>query len=148
MNANLLALGLFATLGIAGPARAQSVHLSYGKQTQRGGFSLSLSAPLAGACAPARVWVPGHVREEQRRVWVEGTEHRQWVPPAYATRFDECGRPYSVLAREGYWSTVRDPGHFELRTVSVWVDGYWTTAPGLGAPRGRFDGYRYDGRHR
>jgi hypothetical protein len=73
------------------------------------------------------VWVPGHYETADQRVWVEGGERREWIPARYETRHDECGRPYSVLVRQGYWRTERAPGHFEVRPVTVWVDGYWRT---------------------
>ena len=147
----LLALGLFVTLGAAGTARAQSVNLSFDKQTRHGAFSIGLSAPLTSECRPAprRVWVPGHFQEVERKVWVEGVERRVWVEPVYATRYDDCGRPVSVLVRQGFWDTVCDPGHFETRVVRVWVDGFWKTevasygAPSLDVRYSRYDDRRH-----
>jgi hypothetical protein len=158
----LAALAL-VSLGAVGAAEAQSVHLSYGIESSHGALTVALGAPRT---VPRQVWVPGRYEELERRVWVEGGERTEWVPARYETRLDECGRPTSVLVRAGHWQTVRDAGHFELRTVRVWVEGFWRTElvacevePSYRSHRAttysgrpavhhgaRFDGFRYDGR--
>lgn len=167
-----LASLVLASLGAVGAAEAQGVHLSYGLETSHGALTVALGAPRA---VPRQVWVPGRYEEVEQRVWVEGGERTEWVAPRYETRFDECGRPTSVLVRAGYWNTVRDPGHFELRRVRVWVEGFWRTELVACEPEpvldvryarhddhgrhgrsyssrpaarygSRFDGVRYDGR--
>jgi hypothetical protein len=80
----------------------------------------------------SRVWVPGRYETVNERVWVEGPVQRVWVEPVYEWRLGSCGFRY-VCAREGYWRSVRLPGHYENRCVRVWHPGYW-------APRGF--GYR------
>lgn len=161
-KAKLAGLAL-VSLGAVGAAEAQSVHLSYGIETSHGALTVALGAPRA---VPRQVWVPGRYEEVERRVWVEGGERTEWVPARYETRLDEWGRPTSVLVRAGHWQAVRDAGHFELRTVRVWVEGFWRTElvacggePSNRSRRAatysarpavqygaRFDGFRYDGR--
>jgi hypothetical protein len=128
----------------AGAADAQGLHLSFGKHTRHGDFGISFSVPTGYAAErrpePRRVWVPGRYETVERRVWVEGGERREWVPARYETRYDECGRPYSVLVRQGFWKTECEPGHFEPRPVTVWVDGYWRVEPAVYVSP-RFDAY-------
>jgi hypothetical protein len=140
-NAKLLSLGLVLMLGSAAPAKAQGLALSFGKHTGHGAFGISLSVPLgAYRPQPRRVWVPGRYETVEQRVWVEGGERREWIPARYETRHDECGRPTSVLVRQGYWKTECDRGHFELRSVQVWVEGYWRVEPAIHGSQ-RYGGY-------
>jgi hypothetical protein len=141
-NAKLLSLGLVLMLGSAVPARAQGLALSFGDHSGHGAFGLSFSVPLGAAYRPEprRVWVPGRYETVEQRVWVEGGERREWIPARYETRYDECGRPTSVLVRQGHWKTECDPGHFELRAVRVWVEGYWRVEPAIHAAP-RYGGY-------
>lgn len=71
-------------------------------------------------------WVPGHyvTRTETVLVRPERCE-RVWVEPLYDTRYDDCGRPYRVLVRDGYWREVTVPARYETRHVEVWVPGRW-----------------------
>lgn len=146
-NAKLLSLGLVLMLASAATAGAQGLELSFGKRSGHGAFGISFTVPFEAAyhradlrSEPRRVWVPGRYETVEQRVWVEGGERREWIPARYETRYDECGRPTSVLVRQGYWKTTCTPGHFELRTVQAWVDGYWRVEPAIyAAPR--FGGY-------
>ena len=76
-------------------------------------------------CAPVRVWVPGHFEVLKQTVWVPGSSRQVWIAPAYATRFDACGRAYQVCSRPGHWRTITEPGRYETRRVRAWIDGYW-----------------------
>lgn len=144
-NAKLLSLGLFLMLGAAAPAKAQGLALSFGKHSGHGAFGISFAVPAAAAYRPEprRVWVPGRYETVEQRVWVEGGELREWVPARYETRYDEWGRPTSVLVRQGYWKIGCDAGHFEVRAVRTWVDGYWRVEPVIhAAPSyGGYSGY-------
>ena len=51
----------------------------------------------------------------QRKVWVPATERQVWVEPIVAKRYDACGRAYLVEVSPGYWRTVVEPGHWEVR---------------------------------
>ena len=134
-QAKALSFGLLVLLCTTRAAEAQGLHLSFGKHARHGDFGIWFSVPTryAADCRPESrpVWVPGRYETIDQRVWVEGGECRQWVPARYETRHDECGRPYSVLVRQGYWKTECEPGHFELRAVTVWVDGYWRAEPAV-----------------
>lgn len=88
-------------------------------------YGTSVYGPALRAFRPAAVWVPAHQTEVTRRVWVPGRTRREWVPPLYQTRFDSCGRPYTVCVRAGHWRTVCEPGHYENRVERVWVPGRW-----------------------
>jgi hypothetical protein len=149
MNAKLLSLVLLATLATGGAARAQGLQISFGEHGGHRAFGVGLWLP-APRPEPRRVWVPGHYETAEQRVWVAGGERREWIPPRYETRYDECGRPYSVLVRQGAWKVERANGHFEVRPVTVWVEGYWRTDavacasdPGLGAWYRGYDRDRY-----
>jgi hypothetical protein len=145
-NAKRLSLGLVLMLAPAAPAVAQGLELSFGKHSGHGAFGISFSVPFEAAyrpdvrAEPRRMWVPGRYETVEQHVWVEGGERREWIPARYETRHDECGRPTSVLVRQGYWKTASEPGHFERRAVQVWVDGYWRVEPAIyAAPR--YGGY-------
>ena len=89
----------------------------------------SLSAhhacPPPPACPPRSVWVPGHHESRCEKVWVAGCEQRVWVEPAFEWRHPSCGTSFSFGFGGGHWKTVCTPGHYEMRTVQVWVPGQW-----------------------
>jgi len=85
--------------------------------------------PGLGRLSRATVWIPGHEQQVIRQVWVEGARRLEWIPAVMATRFDPCGRPYTVIARAGHWRTVCEPGHYETQVERVWVPGRWRLAP-------------------
>ena len=53
----------------------------------------------------------GHV-VRSRSVYVPGYYENRWIEPVYATRYDDCGVPYRVLVREGYYDRFWVPGHY------------------------------------
>ncbi|MBI5364029.1 MAG: hypothetical protein HZA53_12670 [Planctomycetes bacterium] len=125
-----------AALLLAPHADAQGLSITLGKKTKHGGIALSYStghastghaycAPPPAYCPPPRVWSPGHFETRCQQVFVPGVEQQVWVPPAYEWRYDACGRAYQVCVQGGYYRTVCTPGHYETRTVQVWVDGCW-----------------------
>jgi hypothetical protein len=123
-----LLAALLAFAATAGTAEAQRLSPGYDHGPRRAGVSLSFGNPYFSRSrhrAPRRVWVPGHMERVQRRVWVEGGYRREWVAPVYDTRLVSCGRVETLLVRQGHWTLVEQPGHFETRQVEVWVDGYW-----------------------
>jgi hypothetical protein len=75
------------------------------------------------------VWIPGHEEQVTRSVWIPGRMRREWVPARIETRFDSCGRPFTVCVQPAHWRTVCDPGHFETVVETVWVPGRWQRAP-------------------
>ena len=75
------------------------------------------------------VWIPGHEEHVARQVWVPGRTRQEWVPAQIETRFDWCGRPFTVCVRPGHWRTVCEPGRYETRYETIWVPGHWQTAP-------------------
>jgi hypothetical protein len=78
-----------------------------------------------GAPRSRRVWIPGHYEVVQRKTWVPGATRQVWVPPVYETRYDWCGRAYTVLVSAGYHRTIQDPGHWEYRNVQVWQEPHF-----------------------
>jgi len=74
-------------------------------------------------CPPTRVWVEGHYRTDYRKVLVKACQENRWVSARYETRYDECGKAYSVLVQDGYWTLVNIPAHYENRPVKSWVPG-------------------------
>ena len=59
-------------------------------------------------------------RYRVERVWVPGPVRRVYVPPRYEYRFDFFRwRRVRVCVREGYYETVRDPGHWEQRRIRL-----------------------------
>jgi hypothetical protein len=74
-------------------------------------------------CPPWRVLVPAHFERVAYQVFVRARIEKVWVPPAYETRHDFCGRPYQVLVRKGYFKTIRRPAHYETRTRKEWIAG-------------------------
>lgn len=75
----------------------------------------------------ARAWIPGHFETRCQRVWVAGCSRQVWMPARYEWRYDSCGSMYRVCISVGRWSTVTDPGRYELRESRVWVAGCWST---------------------
>jgi hypothetical protein len=74
---------------------------------------------------PRRVYVPGHYETVEHQVWIPATRQRVWCEPVYETRYDSCGRAYTVLVRNGGYEWVTTPGHYEIQTARVWVTGRW-----------------------
>lgn len=75
--------------------------------------------------APQRVWIPGHYETRQREVVISGGTERRYVPARVETRYDSCGRRFTVQVSTGHWEWVRLPDRIELRHERVWVEGYW-----------------------
>lgn len=127
-----LALSFTAAALLSAPyAEAQGFSISLGKKTKHGGIALAYStgfprcAPPPVHCPPPRVWVPGHYETRCEQVFVPGTQQQVWVPAVFEWRYDSCGRAYQVCVQAGHYRTVCSPGHYESRTVQVWVDGSW-----------------------
>jgi hypothetical protein len=106
---------------VPGPATARTSVLARGP-SHRG---LPERYPAMRKAVPLTVWVPGHEVERTRRVWVPGRTRQEWVAPRLATRYDACGRPYTVCLRAGHWRTICEPGHYETRVERVRIPGRW-----------------------
>jgi len=113
-------------------AHAQRASLTLGRATQYGAFGLTIGAPLGRPsytrCEPRRTWVAGHYETRCESVWVAGCTHDVWTPAQFEWRWDPCGRAYRVCLRAGSWRAVSDPGHYESRSVQVWIAGAWRCA--------------------
>jgi hypothetical protein len=70
---------------------------------------------------------------------------RQWVNPVFVTKYDSVGRPYNDKVADGYYREVVVPARYEVRTVRVWVPGYYY-GPVYSAPA-LVGGAFYSGRH-
>lgn len=138
---NLLALSALV-LGLSVPAAAQrhvsirtglsvgarfgnvSVHLGRDRYGSHAGFGYVSSRRHSSS----RVWIPGCYRTAYERVWIPTAKKKTWIEPIYETRYDECGRAYQVLVREGCWRWIEVPGHYEDRPVKRYVPGRWEYA--------------------
>jgi hypothetical protein len=129
--AKLAPAWLLAALALAAPAAAQRLSVSIGAQTRYGALGVTLGAPVCHAPRPApRVWIPGRYELVCERVYVPGETRKVWVPPVYRDRYEltyagGVRRRVSVLVSPGYWRTETSPGHYETRSVRVWVPGHW-----------------------
>jgi hypothetical protein len=133
-------------LALAPAALGDSLGVSYAKHGKHGGVSIHWSSgfpacpPPAAHCPPPsyapkpcpppwypapKVWVPGHYEQRCEQVWVPGCTQKVWVEPVYELRYDSCGRAFRFCVAGGHWKTVGAPGHYETRTVSVWVPDCW-----------------------
>lgn len=61
----------------------------------------------------------------REKVWVEGYTERVWVQAVYETRYDSCGRAYTVCVQPARWESVCVPGRYEWRERRVWVSSGW-----------------------
>jgi len=56
-----------------------------------------------------------------------GYYRQEWCPPVYETRYDACGRPYTVLASAGHynqvWVSTSPPVVHTYRTNSIVIGG-------------------------
>jgi hypothetical protein len=75
--------------------------------------------------APQRVWVPGHYETRQREVVIRDGTDRRYVPARFETRYDSCGRRFSVQVSTGHWELVRLPDRVVIRNERVWVPAHW-----------------------
>jgi hypothetical protein len=122
---------LLSTVLFSSPATAQRLSVTIGAQGRYGALGVTLGAPACHAPRPApRIWIPGRHETSCERVWVPSQVHRVWVPPVYRDHYESgcvggAKRRVSVLVSQGYWRTVRNPGHYETRSVQVWVPGHW-----------------------
>ena len=147
LNRPLLAIALVAACagGLAPEAAAQRRDIAFSSNGRRavtvnlrlGDVNLSYSSRgrahrPAPRCEPAprRVFVPGRWVVETRQVWVEGRTRQVWFEAVYETRYDSCGRRYTVCVRPARYETVCEPGHYESRTVEVWQPGSWRVVHG------------------
>ena len=74
---------------------------------------------------PTRVYVKGHYETVQHKVWIPAAKQSVWYEPIYETRYDSCGRAYSVLVQAGHSAWVTTPGHYEYQPQRVWITGRW-----------------------
>jgi hypothetical protein len=146
MKSLSLVLGALALAALSAPSSAQravgvqvgfaplSGHVSAGLQLSFGAGphrSYSRSARRASRPsyapprAPRKIWVPGRYELVERSVWVPGATRQELVPACYETRYDFCGRPYTVMVRAAYYRTVQDPGCWQQRSERVWVAAHW-----------------------
>lgn len=132
------ALVALLSLGSTGAASAQGFFgISFEKHRKGKRFGLSIGLPVGRPHARhhrhddgCRRWVPGGYECVEEKVWVEGTRERVWVPPVYRTVHSPCGEVRRVLVRQGYYETVRRPGHYETVTRRVRRPGRWEYACG------------------
>lgn len=125
MNLKTLLLATAAAAALLAPAaKAQVFSFGIGKPGKFAAY-VNFGHPQP----PPRAWVPGHYETVKQQVWVPGCSHREYVQPCWETRYDCWHRPYTVMVRPGYWKTIQDPGHYELRAVQVWIGGHWQTCP-------------------
>ena len=75
------------------------------------------------ACAPHRVWIPGHYERRCERVWIPGVTRQVWVEPEFQCITDAWGHTHRIEVRRGYFRTVCEPGRWEDRERYVWVEG-------------------------
>jgi hypothetical protein len=133
----LPALALAAAI-LAPTAAAGDYGVSIWKHSSKGSFGLSWSEGKKhhgfkkhggyyakhAVCAP-KVWVPAHTGLVAKKVWVPGATEQVWVAPVYETRYDHCGKPYTVLVCAGYWKSVHKPGCYVTQHVPVHYPGHW-----------------------
>ena len=116
-----------ALAALAPAASADGFSFSLSKKLKHGVFNVAFERGPAWyrTCASPR-WIPAHYEDRTERVFVPGCERRVWVPPVYGWFRDPCGRLVHGCIRPGHFAFVRDPGHYEERTVRVWVEGAWS----------------------
>ncbi len=51
-------------------------------------------------------------RPQVHRRYVPGYYEKRWVPAVYETHYDDCGRAYRVLVRDGCYEKVWVPGRY------------------------------------
>lgn len=110
----LLLLAAFGT-----PAEAQPL-------TALGSRTLHSTQPYAPSpygvhYGTSRIYRRGRYETRCEQVWIPARQERVWIEPRYEWRHDPCGRRYRVLIRAGHHSLRHVPGHYESRTVRVWV---------------------------
>ena len=136
----LLAVTIFAPVALAGHARPD-----------RGpGRAIRLLADLGGnvSCRPTprrygygynfghrrrythkpqcKRWVGGHSEYRTERICVApGRYQRRYVPAVVETRYDPCGRPYTVVVEPAGYKKVWVPARYVTRRAKVWVPGRW-----------------------
>ena len=111
--------------GRGGKAAAHHRASNRDHRSSRSRFGLHLSF----ASRPSVV-LHGHTTAHRARVvhpvrycTTPGHYESHWVPPAYETRYDECGNPYTVKVQEGYYE-------------QVWVPAQYVTSHGQGQHHG------------
>ncbi len=72
-----------------------------------------------GVCQP--VYRNGYWKTVVDRVWCEGRYRIEHIPARYATRFDECGRPYQVLISPACERRIWVPGYWDNVQRRVWI---------------------------
>jgi len=66
-------------------------------------------------------YIPGHHEDRVRQIWVEGYTKRVRVPAKFHEHRDAWGHMHREVVRRSYVRHVWVPGHYENRTVQVWV---------------------------
>ncbi len=71
-------------------------------------------------------WVGRHYEYRTERICVEpGRYERRYVRAVVETRYDPCGRPYTVVIEPACYKKVWVPARYVTRQVKVWVPGQW-----------------------
>ena len=104
---------------------AKASPFTVGAHYQRAGFQAYGGARQRGFGRYGKRWIPGHWTVESQRVWQPGATKQVWVPPVYATHYDECGLPFQVLVQAGHYKTVTEPGCWTTKRVRIWKPGCW-----------------------
>ena len=63
----------------------------------------------------------GHYQTRSERYWVPAFDRQVWVPARYEWHRDFCGNRTRVLVQAGHYRTECVPGHYDTRSVQVWV---------------------------
>ena len=134
----LACLALPLVLAFSAPqADAQRLAIGFGTHGHHGSINLSagfaFGAPFCDQPVyrpPQPVWIPGHYQLVDRRVFVAGCVHQEYVPPVFEERLwrDACGRVHveRIQTCPATWRTVQGPGKWECITERIWIEGGWS----------------------
>lgn len=90
------------------------------------GVSVNFGQPVYSTTVVRRVWIAERYEDRVEQVCVEPERYEtRYIPEVVETRYDACGRRYTVVVCPARYERVLIPARYETRVTRVCVPGYW-----------------------
>lgn len=100
-------------------------HRGHGSKNKIG-VSVIFGQPVYSTTVVRRVWIAERYEDHVEQVCVEPERYEtRYIPEVVETRYDACGRPYTVVVCPARYERVVIPARYESRVTRVCVPGYW-----------------------
>lgn len=90
------------------------------------GVSVNFGQPAYSTTVVRRVWIAERYEDRVEQVCVEPECYEtRYIPEVVETRYDACGRPYTVVICPARYERVLIPARYESHVTRVCIPGYW-----------------------